>query len=171
MSAYQVVAECAHVTLESPYGKAVTLLMKGAMVPADAPQLQHLLDIGAVAKVDDGETGGVDAAGVPAGGYSTGVPAGITTTPVEKSEEQRNAEAEAAEQRNAEEAKAKADAETAEKREAAKAKLPADGSEPDGRASQAVWVEYLLVKHPDRRYDDLKDAEKAELQKLAKQQS
>ena len=64
--------------------------------------------------------------------------------------------------------KAKAETEVADKRAAAKAKLPADGSAPDGRAAQAVWVEYLVSK--GSRYDDVKDADKADLQKLAEQQ-
>jgi len=64
--------------------------------------------------------------------------------------------------------KAKADAEIAEKRAAAKAKLPTDGSAPDGRAGQAVWVEYLVARGSN--YDDVKDVDKADLQKLAEQQ-
>jgi hypothetical protein len=66
-------------------------------------------------------------------------------------------------------AQSKAAAELAEKRAAAKAKLPADKSAPDGRAAQAVWVEYLVSR--GSRYEDVKDVEKDELQKLAKQQS
>lgn len=54
-------------------------------------------------------------------------------------------------------------------RAAAAAKLPTDGSAPDGRASQAVWVEYLAAK--GYSYDELASQDKAELQKLAKQQS
>lgn len=159
---YQVVAECAHATVDSPYGRVVQLLMKGALVPADAPELERLLDIGFVAKVGDDETGGVDAAGVPAGAYTTDVPASITSTPVEKTEEQRRAQQEAAD-------KAKADAEVDEKRAAAKAKLPDGGAMPDGRAGQPVWVEYLVARGSN--YDDVKDVDKAELQELAKRQS
>jgi hypothetical protein len=169
MSAYQVVSECAHVTLDTPYGRSVVLLMKGAMVPADAPELERLVEDGFVAKVGSDETGGVDASGRPAGAYDADVPEGLTTTPVEKSAEQRKADAEAADNAKAADAKAKADAELAERRAAAKAKLPTDGSAPDGRAAQAVWVEYLAGRGGN--YDDLAKAEKDELIKLAKQQS
>ncbi|MGX6605655.1 hypothetical protein ACWKSP_26505 [Micromonosporaceae bacterium Da 78-11] len=160
---YQVVGECAYVRTSDASGVSWRLLEKGALVFGDStPNLQHLLDNGYVVKVGDEATGGVDAAGVPSGAYTADVPPGITTTPVEKTEEQRKADAEAAEQ-------AKADAELAEKRAAAKAKLPADGSVPDGRAAQPVWVEYLAAK--GGRYEDLAKADKDELIKLARQQS
>jgi hypothetical protein len=90
---YQVVAECAHVTLDGPSGRFVTLLLKGALVPADAPELERLVRDGFVAKVGGDETGGVDASGVPAGAYTADVPPAVTTTPVAKSEEQRKADA------------------------------------------------------------------------------
>ena len=159
---YQVVAECAHVTLDGPSGRFVTLLLKGAPVPANAPEVERLVGDGYLAKVDDAEIGGVDAAGIPAGAYATDVPASITSTPVEKSAEQRRADAEAAE-------KAKADADVEKKRADAKAKLPDGGAMPDGRAGQPVWVEYLVAN--GSKYDDVKDADKAELQELAKRQS
>lgn len=172
MSVYQVVAECAHVTIDGPTGRAVNLLMKGAHVPADAPELKRLLADKFVAQVGSDDTGGVDAYGIPAGAYDADVPANLTTTPVEKSEEQLKAEADAAAKAkaDAEEAdkQAKADAELADKRAAAKAKLPTDGSAPDGRAAQAVWVEYLAGRGGN--YDDLAKADKDELIKLAKQQ-
>lgn len=158
MTQYQVVAECAHATIQSPFGKSVQLLLKGAMVPADAPQLKHLLEIGSVAKVDEDETGGVDAGGIPAAAYDADVPAGVTTTPVPKSDEQVQAEADAAEQ-------SKVDAEVAERRAAAKAKLPADGSAPDGRAADAVFVEYLVANGYGR--DEVEKADRAELRNLA----
>jgi hypothetical protein len=156
---YQVVAECAHVTLSTPTGRMNVLLLKGALVPADAPELERLLDLGYVAKVGGEETGGVDASGIPAGAYTSDVPAAVTSTPVEKSAEQRKADAEAAE-------KFKADADVADKRAAAKAKLPADGSAPDGRASKDVWVEYLAGN--GYSYDELIKQDKADLVELAK---
>jgi hypothetical protein len=159
---YQVVAECAHATVDGPTGRAINLLYKGALVPPDAPELPRLLDLGFVAKVGDEATGGVDAAGIPSGAYDTEVPTGVTTTPVEKTEEQKRAEAEAAE-------KAKVAGEVADKRAAAKAKLPEDGSAPDGRASKDVLVEYLAGKGYD--YDELQKQDPAELKALAKQQS
>lgn len=159
---YQVVAECAHVTVNGPTGRAINLLLKGALVPGDAPEVPRLLDLGYIAKVGQAEAGGVDAAGVPAGAYTVEVPANITTTPVEKTAEQQRAEQEAAE-------KVKADTELADKRAAAKAKLPEGGAAPDGRAAQAVWVEYLVSK--GSRYEDVQAVDKDELVKLAKQQS
>lgn len=160
MATYQVVAECAHVTMDGQSGRFVTLLLKGALVPADAPELERLLNDGYVAQAAGHETGGVDAAGVPAGAYRTDVPAAITSTPVEKTEQQRKADADAEQQR-------KTDADVAERRAAARAKLPDGGAMPDGRASQAVWVEYLTANGGS--YDDLKDVDKDELVKLAKQ--
>lgn len=172
MSRYQVVAECAFATVNTVQGRFQTLLYKGALVPDDAPELERLIGSGHVAKVGDEVTGGVNADGVPDGGLDGSVHEGLTTTPVEKSEEQVKAEREAAEKSAKERAgREKADAEAAElaeKRAAAKAKLPADKSAPDGRASQAVWVEYLVSK--GSRYEDVKDADKDELIKLAKQQ-
>lgn len=59
--------------------------------------------------------------------------------------------------------------ELAEKRADAQGKLAELGGVPDGRSSQAVWVEYLVGR--GGRYEDLAKADKADLQKLAKQQS
>lgn len=154
---YQVVAECAYVTVSGPTGRAITLREKGALVPGDTPNLQHLLDNHFVVKVGAEATGGVDADGIPSGAYTTDVPAGITSTPVEKTAEQRQADAQA-----------KAERETVEKRAAAKAKLPADGSVPDGRASKDVLVEFLAGK--GYSYDELAKQDRDELAKLAKQQ-
>lgn len=162
MARYQIVAECAHITVNGPTGRAQTLLLKGALVPADAPELERLLRDGYVAEVGDEATGGVDADGVPSGAYTTTVPASITSTPVERNAEQRKADQDAAD-------KTKADAEVEKKRTDAKAKLPADGSTPDGRAAQAVWVEYLVARGSN--YDDVKDVDKDQLVALAKQQS
>ena len=159
---YQVVAECAHVTVSTPSGRMLVLQLKGALVPADAPELPRLLDLGYVANVGDDETGGVDAAGTPSGAYSIDVPNGVTTTPVEKSAEQKAAEEEA-------EAKSKADVELAEKRVAAKAKLPEDGSAPDGRASKDVRVEWLAGLGHD--YDELIKQDDAVLKELVKQRT
>lgn len=156
---YQVVAECAHATVDSPYGRMVQLLLKGALVPADAPQLPHLLANGFVVQVGGEETGGVDASGVPSGAYTEPVPPGLTTTPVEKTPEQRQADVDAA-------AKSKADAEVADRRAAARAKLPVDGSAPHGNASKEVWVEYLAARGYD--YGELSKQDKADLVELTK---
>jgi hypothetical protein len=40
---YQVIAECAHVTLDGPSGRFNTLLLKGALVPGDAPEVERLV--------------------------------------------------------------------------------------------------------------------------------
>lgn len=159
---YQVVAECAHATVDGPAGRMVQLLLKGALVPASAPQLRHLLDNGFVVAVGDEATGGVDASGIPSGAYDASVPQGLTTTPVEKSEEQRKAEANAAE-------KATVEAEVADGRSAAKAKLPEDGSAPDGRAAKDVRVEWLAGQGHD--YDELMKQDDAALKDLVKQRS
>jgi hypothetical protein len=162
MSFYQVVAECAHVSIDGPLGRTVQLLYKGAIVPAQAPQLQRLAELGFVAEVGKEETGGVNADGVPAGAFTTEVPEGVTSTPVEKTEEQKRADAESG-------AKAKTDREVADRRAAAKAKLPTDGSAPHANAGQSVWVEYLVARGSN--YDDIATADKDDLVRLAKQQS
>jgi hypothetical protein len=153
---YQVIAECAHATVNHPlYGRTQQLLLKGALVPAEAPELEHLLSVGMVAEVGDDATGGVNADGVPSGALEVQVPSGVTSTPVEVSEEAREAAA-----------RDKAVAEVEERRAAAKAKLPEDGSLPDGRAGKDVWVEWLASKGYD--FDELIKQEPAELKALAK---
>ncbi len=57
-----------------------------------------------------------------------------------------------------------ADVEVERKRAEAKAKLPVDGSAPDGRASEAVWVEYAVTQGLDR--SEAEKAGKDELRKL-----
>lgn len=56
MTKYQVVGECAHVTVIDPAsGPAMQLLYKGAFVPeyTDAKRIEHLLKAGLIAAVDD----------------------------------------------------------------------------------------------------------------------
>lgn len=159
---YQVVAECAHATVKTPYGRMWVLLDKGALVPADAPELPRLLDIGYVVQIG-GETGGVDAEGVPAGARLVEVPAGVTSTPVEVSDEARAA---------AEQAKSDADRDAAQAeqdaaREAAQAKLAEIGGVPDGRSSDAVLVEYLAGNGYE--YDELVKADRNTLKDLVAQ--
>lgn len=63
-----------------------------------------------------------------------------------------------------------ADPAVEQKRAQARQKLAELGtSAPDGRASQAVWVEYLVGRGSN--YDDVKDVSKAELIKLVEQQN
>lgn len=167
MTQYQVVGECAHATVNNPlHGRIRQLLLKGAIVPADAPELKHLLSIGLVAKVDDDETGGLNADGVPAGALTTQVPSGVTTTPVEVESPDPEATEPPSE---ADVAQAKADADLAQARAAARAKLPEDGSAPHANAGQPVWVEYLAARGYD--YDELAKQDKPDLVALAKQQS
>jgi hypothetical protein len=158
---YQVIAECAYVKIADASGVSWRLLEKGALIFGDTPNLEHLLKNGYVAKVGGEATGGVDADGVPSGARQVEVPAGLTTTPVEvvESDEQKQAKA-----------KAKADADTAEKRAAAQAKLAElGGKAPDGRASQAVWAEYLVST--GSKYEDVANVDKADLVKLHEQRT
>lgn len=161
-SRYQVIAECAYVKTSDAAGVSWRLFEKGALIYGDnTPNLQHLLDNGYVAKVGGEATGGVDANGIPSGAYTSDVPAATTSTPVEKSEEQRKADAAADE-------KFRADAEVVDKRAKAAAKLPEDGSAPKGTAGQDVFVEYLAKR--GYSYDELVKQDKSELVDLAKQQ-
>ncbi len=127
---YQVVGECAHVVVTDPSGvSAMNLLYKGAFLPdgVDEVRLKHLLDSRLVAKV--GEVALAPNAAVAQDG-NVGIPPMAPEAP-----DEGNAGA--------------GDGLTDEQR-AAKAKLPADGSAPDGRASEAVWVEYAVSKGLDR---------------------
>jgi hypothetical protein len=189
MTEYQVIAEmAAHVEVQEPGGTSVQTFYKGAMVPDGVPaeRIKGLLDRGIIAKV--GEVPIAPNAAVaqdPARGIESvttetlqGQPAeepqvtGDTSEEVaavvhEEASVARAAEAPrpASDEREAE---AKSADGGAAKRAAAKAKLPADGSAPDGRAGQPVWAEYLVAR--GSRYADVKDADKDELIKLAKQQ-
>ncbi len=60
---YQIVGDCAHVTVDSPTGPMVELRHKGALVSATDPRLPHLLDAGLVVQVGGDVTGGLDASG------------------------------------------------------------------------------------------------------------
>lgn len=160
---YQVVAECAWATVNTASGQSKALLYKGALVPADAPELQFLLDGGFVAKVGGDETGGVDASGrtlieVHGGSARKNTARAATTTPGSEPGPTPAGPA-------ATEAEAKAAAELAAKREAAAAKLPEDGSAPHANAGEAVWVEYLVRNGYD--FDAIKDTDKPGLKSLA----
>jgi hypothetical protein len=162
MTTYQVTGQCAHVTTQGIDGsKRSELLYKGSIVPesATAAEIKHLLSLNLISAVG-GEPLGTHEVGAVAGGE---VRTGLDGNPVQSKEPGVGEPLTDNEQKSA--------AELEQKRAAARAKLPEDGSEPDGRAGQAVWVEYLLAKHPDRQYADLKDVDKSELQALAKQQA
>jgi hypothetical protein len=158
---YQIIAECAYAKVADAGGVSWRLFEKGALIPANTPNLDHLLKNGYVAKVGDEETGGLDASGVPAGAAGIDVPPGITTTPAGGSVVGANP--------NAPTEADKAAVELAERRAAAKAKLPEDGSAPDGRAGKDVHVEYLAARGYD--YDELSKQDKAEIVEMSKQQS
>ncbi|WP_045740875.1 hypothetical protein [Actinoplanes rectilineatus] len=178
---YQVVGECAHVEVQELGGtRSMQMLYKGAPVPAgvSADRLKHLLDNGLIAEmgatpiapnaaVQQDPARGLDAVTVDV--LRGGKPEEPRTDPalgaadrIRETVTDQGAIDKATEP-------SKADQELAEKRAAARAKLPDGGAEPDGRAGQAVWVEYLVGRGQD--YDAVKDADKADLIKLAKQQS
>lgn len=172
---YQVVGECAHVTADTAMGPARVLLYKGALVPADAKELKHLLSAGLVAQVGGDETGGVNADGL-----TVAEAEGKVDTPAAKAAKEADADpaptpaevqtaAVAAGTPNADEpsAEEKAAAEVAERRKAARERLAAlGGKAPDGRASQDVLVEYLVAQGGN--YDDLSRAEKPDLVDMVK---
>lgn len=147
---YQVVGECAHVTVDGPMGRTRTLLYKGAVFGPEVPEVEHLLSTGLVRRVDNGQvSGGVDAAGVPDGTTDTpgafpgpdaalGLPAPV-------------------------------DAEREPKRAAAAAKLPTDGSPPKHNNGEDVWVEYAVRQGMDR--GEAERAGKAELMRRYKDTS
>lgn len=168
---YQVVGECAHITEPTSMGPAKVLRYKGALVPADAPELKHLLDLGIVAKVGGDETGGVNADGVTtaeADGKAETPGARAAGEPDRKDAEQVMLEANAAGTGNGSEpsAEEKAAAELAERRKTAQDKLAGINGVPDGRASKDVLVEYLVQQGGS--YDDLVKADKADLAEMVK---
>jgi hypothetical protein len=163
---YQIVGECAYVSNDTPSGRTRILMYKGALVPPNAPELQHLLSTGLVVKVGGEETGGVNADGI------TTVEAeqldddvtrrdsdGVLTSPASSGEPNTGLTTSTT--------GSTAGDSTDAKRAAARAKLPDDGSAPDGRASKDVWVEYHVIQGGN--YDDLVKQDKAELVKLAQQ--
>lgn len=177
MATYQLVGECAYVSTNTALGRAKVLMHKGALIPADAPELKHLLDIGMAARVDDDETGGVNAAGEPAavadGTVTPAADGSRSMQPAEDGEQQEQATTGTAHGqglnlRNTEATdEDKAAAETAARRQAAREKLAAlGGKAPDGRASHDVLVEYLVAQGGN--YDDLVRAEKSDLVEMVK---
>lgn len=170
---YQVVGECAYATVDTPMGRARTLLYKGALVPAGSPDLKHLLSTGLVAEVGGEETGGVNADGVTLAEAQGKVDVPATTESTEPAVAPSPAEvlttAVAAGTPGADEpsAEEKAAKELADRRAAAREKLTAlGGKAPDGRASQDVLVEYLVAQGGN--YDDLSRAEKSDLVDMVK---
>lgn len=153
MTTYQVVGQCAHVTvLGVDGGKQIQLLYKGSILPSSATeqQIKHLLSLNLIAAVG----------GEPVGTHEVGAVAGGTVRTGLDGDEVESVEPGIGKPLDPD-----ADV-TAGKRAAARAKLPEDGSAPDGRAGHDVWVEYLAARGYD--YFELAKQEKSELVSLAK---
>lgn len=148
---YQVQSACVIVPIVSNGDTYLQTIYAGGVFEADPDndRIIHNAESGYILELGAKATPGVDGAGVPvvdnkrADGSETG-------SPVELNDPGTVNEVQQA-------------------RSAAAAKLPEDGSAPDGRAAQAVWVEYLVRQ--GYSYDAVKGEDRAELQKLAKQQS
>ncbi len=146
---YQVVGECAHVVVTDHSGvAAVNLLYKGAFLPdgVDEARLRHLLASNLVAKVE-GEPIAPNAAvdQDPTVGIPSGAPVDNQAANVGESGDSSEPTLTAEQQ-------------------AARMQLPSDGSAPDGRKSDAVIVEWLVIKGYDRT--EVEKADRAELRKL-----
>ncbi len=139
---YQVTAECVYATMDSRYGLTRQLLYKGALIPGDAKEIEHLVEHGLVAKVGGGDETGINAVGTLGAAETDQGAAGsvVTSSPAVATP--------SAEPSTGEKAEAV--------REAARAKLPADGSAPHPNAGEAVWIEYAVKQGTDRT-----EAEKA----------
>ena len=179
MSAYQVIAECAHVQVTDHSGVLAThLLYKGAYLPEEvAPErLKFLIDGGFVAKVGQNPI-------APNAAVEQDAARGLdsVTTEVlrgEKAEAPRtDPTLEAAKQvttavteegniAKASEAPrpASGDSETDARQADARAKLAQTGGVPDGRSSDAVMVEYLVGQGYERA--EVEKADRAELKNL-----
>lgn len=131
---YQVTAECVYATVSSPYGLTRQLLLKGALIPGDAQELEHLVASGMVAKVGSDDVTGINALGglgtaeTDQGAAGSIVTSSPTMPPAGPTDEEK---AEAV-------------------RAAARAKLPADGAAPHANSGRDVWVEYAVSKGMDR---------------------
>jgi hypothetical protein len=144
----QLTAECAYVTVEGPVGRAKTLLYKGAVFPASAPEAEHLTTSKmCVPFGDDGDVGLNAEGGLGPAETDASLPgsvvAVVSAAPDVVSPDE------------------------AERRAAAVAKLDEAGGVPDGRHGEDVWVEYAVRQGLDR--DEARRAGKEELRKaLAK---
>ncbi len=161
---YQVVGECAHVVVTDHTGvAAMNLLYKGAFIPdgVDEARLKHLIDTNLVAKVD-GDPIAPNAAvdqdprvGIP--------PLVKPDNADDKADSDQLHPAVTEDQRQSQ----RESAETEQKRADARAQLPTDGSAPDGRKSDAVFVEYLVGRGYDRA--EVEKASGGDLRRLAKE--
>lgn len=148
---YQVIGHCAHATTRGSSGRVRQLFFKGQLLPEDTPgqEIRHLLSVNLIKPVGAPATPTVSAS---AAQPVTDTPVGQPT--LTEAEITATAPANPA-----------TDTEVEAKRAAARAKLPTDGSRPDGRAAQAVWVEYLVTK--GYSYDAVVNEPKATLMELA----
>ncbi len=147
MTSYQVTGQCAHVTVEGfGGGLQKQLLYRGSFIPdtATEDEIKHLLSINAISPVDPD--------------FGTHEPPRTVDPNAPPSETRRSADPTAP---------PPVDPEVQRKRDEAKAKLPADGSAPDGRASDAVHVEYLVGKGFSR--DEVEKASGKDLRDLTKE--
>ncbi|MER7280406.1 hypothetical protein ABT369_38815 [Dactylosporangium sp. NPDC000244] len=133
---YQVTAECVYATVDSQYGMTRQLLLKGAVIPGDAKEIEHLVAQGLIAKIGDGDETGINALGGVGAAESVEGAAGSVVSPDPAAGPMGGSPSVTDE------------AETA--REAARAKLPADGSAPHPNAGRDVWVEYAVKQGIDR---------------------
>lgn len=144
---FQIVGECAYATVDTYAGRSKTLLLKGALIPADTPELEHLVESGLAAKVDANTGAGLNAEGGlgPAEADSTAHGSVVSSVPPDPDRQAADRE------------RSEADARWA----AAEAKLPA-GQKPDGRSSDDVWRVYAVRQGMDRA--EVEKASKADLQ-------
>ncbi|MFY1595484.1 hypothetical protein [Micromonospora sp. WMMD737] len=167
MATYQLVGEGAYVSTNTALGRAKVFVLKGALIPEDAPELKHLLDIGMAARVGGDETGGVNADGEPAAiadGTVVPNPDGSRALAPADEETTDTAPSAAGPEPSADD---KDTADTAERRRVAREKLAAlGGKAPDGRSHPDVLVEYLVAQGGS--YDDLVRADKSDLLELVK---
>lgn len=142
---FQVTAECAYVTVDTPMGRSKTLLYKGATFSASAPEREHLEAGGMCAPFGDVAEGiGVNAEGDlgPATSDSTAIGSIVSSVTVAPD----------------------VDSDEAAKRTEAQAKLDEIGGTPDGRSSEAVWVEFAVREGLD--FAEARKAGKEELRKV-----
>lgn len=138
---YQLTAECAYVTQDTASGRARVLLLKGAPIPDNVPELTHLKSMGMVERVG----------GEPA--------------PAEESKTRR----EGGQPDGSGEGQSDADGELAKRLAAARAELPEDGSAPKGNAKTDVIAAWLANEGYD--FAELVKQERSELTALLKQAS
>ena len=160
---YQLVSECAYVTVNTAMGRAKTLLLKGALVDGDAPEVGHLLATGHIVKVGGDETGGLNADGVTLAEATGKVEPPGSSGGQQPAVQETASDGTGLDDKSPED---KAAAEVAERRRVAQEKLDGMDGAPDGRASKDVLVEYLVRQGGS--YGDLVKADKPDLVEMVK---